>query len=52
MRNIREYWLYKKTGKKLNDKIIIKLSTLTLKYKGDMNYVKEKLENIQNMIIL
>jgi hypothetical protein len=46
MRNIREYGLYKKPDKKLSDKIIYKLSILTIKYKGDMNYVKQKLENI------
>ena len=46
MRNIREYGLYKKPDKELSDKIIYKLSILTIKYKGDMNYVKQKLENI------
>ena len=43
MRNIRSYGLYKKDDKKLSDKIIKKLTKLTIKYKGDINYVKNKL---------
>ena len=40
------YGLYKKLDKILSDLIINKLKTLTVKYKGHMNYVKQKLENI------
>ena len=43
MRNIRSYGLYKKEDEQLSDKIINKLSLLAIKYKGNLEYLKKKL---------
>ena len=43
MINIRSYGLYKKEDKKLNDKIVNKLTKLAIKYKGNLDYLNNKL---------
>ena len=47
VRNIKSYGLYKKDNKKISDKIIKKLSLLPIYYKGDMNYIYNKLNEIK-----
>ena len=43
MRNIRSYGLYKKEDKQLSDKIVNILCLLAIKYKGNLEYLKKKL---------
>ena len=39
------YGLYKKEDKKLSDTIVNKLTKLTIKYKGNIDYINKKLKD-------
>lgn len=45
-RNLKQYWLYKKTNKKTSDKILALLSELPIVYNGNLNYIDNRLNHI------